>query len=419
MAELPRELIYDWNTEGAEPQPQRAWAIVDDETLRDGLQSPSVRHPAEDEMVEILDCIAALGIESMNIGLPGAGPHVEKTARRLAQEIRDRKYDILPNCAARTLIQDIEPVRRISEEIGIQVEVAMFIGSSPIRLEVEGWDVDHLLKTSEQAMQYCVEHDLPIMYVTEDTTRASPETVRRLYGQAIEMGAQRLVVCDTCGHATPDGTRRLVSFVRGVARDHGKPDIQIDWHGHQDRGLAVINSLAAYEAGADRLHAAGLGVGERAGNCPMDQLLVNLKLLGYLAPDRDLTGLLQYVQTVSRYLDVKVPFNYPAVGNDAFETGTGVHAAAVIKALRRGDTFLANRVYSGVPADEFGLEQRISVGPMSGKSNVVWWLEHHGYAADEDLVDRLFEAAKSSDRVLPDEVLHDLAAQNRPVSEAP
>jgi 2-isopropylmalate synthase len=247
------------------------------------------------------------------------------------------------------------------------------------------------------------------MYVTEDTTRAHPDTVRRLYGQALDMGAQRLVVCDTCGHATPDGTRRLVAFVRQVARERGKPDVKIDWHGHQDRGLAVVNSIAAYEAGADRLHGAGLGVGERAGNCPMDQLLVNLKLLGYLAPGRDLTGLMDYAQAVSRLLEVPIPFNYAVVGHDAFETGTGVHAAAVIKALKRGDTWLANRVYSGVPADEFGRSQVISIGPMSGKSNVVWWLEHHGYPIEERLVDKIFEAAKASSRVLADETLHSIA----------
>jgi 2-isopropylmalate synthase len=248
------------------------------------------------------------------------------------------------------------------------------------------------------------------MYVTEDTTRASPETVRRLYGLALDMGAQRLVVCDTCGHATPDGVRNLVRYVRRVAADHGKPDVQVDWHGHNDRGLSVINSIAAYEAGADRLHATALGIGERTGNCPMDLLLVNLHLLGWWPEDRPLTSLKEYVRRVSEATHVPVPKNYPVLGPDAFETGTGVHAAAVIKALKRHDTWLANRVYSGVPADEFGLEQRIAVGPMSGKSNVVWWLEHNGYAADEDRVNRIFSAAKSSDRVLTDAELTELAA---------
>lgn len=404
-------LIYDWNVHAAKPEGLGRYAQVDDETLRDGLQSPSVRHPDEEQMVTLLHRMAALGMESVNIGLPGAGPHVYKTALRLAKEIAAQGFDILPNCAARTLVQDIEPIHRLMQESGLAIEVAMFIGTSPVRLEVEGWDVDHLLRTSEKAIQYAVDNKMPIMFVTEDTTRAQPEVVRRVYGQALDMGAQRLVVCDTCGHATPDGARALIRFVREVAKEHGKPDVQIDWHGHQDRGLGVINSLAAFEAGADRLHGAGLGVGERAGNTPMDQLLVNLKLLGYLAPDRDLTGLMAYAEAVSEYLDVHVPFNYPVVGNDAFETGTGVHAAAVIKALRRGDTALADVVYSGVPAGAFGLEQRISVGPMSGKSNVVWWLEHNGYEADTARVDRIFDAAKSSNRVLEDAAMHDLAKQ--------
>lgn len=404
-----QSLIYDWNTAEAAPPAPRKPAQVDDETMRDGLQSPSVRHPSIDQMVDLLHKMAALGLESVNIGLPGAGPHVEASAKRLAQEIRDRRFPIVPNCAARTVVQDLEPIRRIRDEVGLDIEAAMFIGSSPIRLEVEGWDVDHLLRTSEKALAYAAQHRLLIMFVTEDTTRTPPEVVRRLYGQALDMGAHRLVVCDTCGHATPDGARNLVRFVRQVARERGRPDVQIDWHGHQDRGLAVINSIAAYEAGADRLHAAGLGVGERSGNCPMDQLLVNLKLLGYLAPDRDLRGLVAYARAVSQYLEVPVPFNYPVVGHDAFETGTGVHAAAVIKALKRGDTWLANRVYSGVPADEFGLQQTISVGPMSGKSNVVWWLEHHGYVAEPARVERLFAAAKASSRVLADADLHALA----------
>jgi isopropylmalate/homocitrate/citramalate synthase len=408
MSNRTDDLIHDWNDGGTLP-PGRSRPLVNDESLRDGLQSPSVRHPTGDEMVEILHAIEALGIDAANIGLPGAGPHVVETAKRLATEIRDAKMRVKPNCAARTVIQDIEPIHRIIDEVGIPIEVAMFIGSSPIRMEVEGWTLDHLLRTSEKALAYCREHGLPVMYVTEDTTRASPEAVRRLYGLALDMGAQRLVVCDTCGHATPDGTRNLVRFVRRVAADHGKPDVQIDWHGHNDRGLSVVNSIAAYEAGADRLHATALGIGERTGNCPMDLLLVNLRLLGWWPDDRPLTSMKEYVRKVAEATRVPLPRNYPVLGPDAFETGTGVHAAAVIKALKRNDTWLANRVYSGVPADEFGLEQRIAVGPMSGKSNVVWWLEHNGYAADEDRVNRIFNAAKSSDRVLTDAELSELA----------
>jgi 2-isopropylmalate synthase len=263
--------------------------------------------------------------------------------------------------------------------------------------------VDHLLKVSETALQYCLDHKLPVMYVTEDTTRAHPDTVRRLYGLALDMGAQRLVVCDTCGHATPDGVRRIVRYVREVARAHGKPEVQIDWHGHNDRGLSVLNTIAAYEAGADRLHGTALGIGERSGNCPMDQLLVNLKLMGYWPDDRPLTGLKDYVEAVSKATGVPIPMNYPVLGKDAFETGTGVHAAAVIKAFKKGDHWLANRVYSGVPADEVGLEQRITVGPMSGKSNVIWCLERQGIEPTPERVERVLALAKRSSRLLHDD----------------
>src|SRR5262249_56551676 len=128
------------------------------------------------------------------------------------------------------------------------------------------------------------------------------------------------------------------------------------------RGMEVIRATTGTRAGATRVHGGALGVGERAGNTPFGLLLVNLKLLGWI--DRDLTRLREYCEAVAAALRVTIPSNYPVVGSDAFETGTGVHAAAVIKAFRKGDTWLADRVYSGVPAGDFGLRQRIRIGPM-------------------------------------------------------
>jgi 2-isopropylmalate synthase len=174
----------------------------------------------------------------------------------------------------------------------------------------------------------------------------------------------------------------------------------VDWHGHSDRGLGVANSLAAFEAGADQAHGTALGLGERVGNTPMDQLLVNLKLLG--AIDRDLSRLKEYCEAVSEAAGVPIPPNYPVVGADAFRTATGVHAAAVIKAFRKQDVELANQVYSGVPSHWFGMEQKIEIGPMSGKSNVLFWLEKRGIAPSDELVERIFDRAKRADRVLTD-----------------
>jgi 2-isopropylmalate synthase len=174
----------------------------------------------------------------------------------------------------------------------------------------------------------------------------------------------------------------------------------------------VINSLTALEAGAHRAHGTGLGIGERVGNTPMDQLLVNLQLLGWI--DRDLTALTRYGQVISEATGVPLTDNYPIVGKDAFRTGTGVHAAAIIKARHKGDDWLADRVYSGVPAAMVGRRQKIEVGPMSGESNVVYWLSDHGVEGTPELVAAIFQAAKTSDRVLTDDEILEICRARTP-----
>lgn len=398
MPPSARDLIYDWNTaSGDELRPARGKVELDDETLRDGLQSPSVRSPAIEDKVRILHLIADLGIESANLGLPGAGPHVVRDTLRLAREIAAQRLPIFPNCAARTLKADIEPIVEVSQAAGIAIEAACFIGSSPVRHYAEEWQLDKVLRLSTEAVEYAVAQGLPVMYVTEDTTRAQPEVLRRLYTAAVEAGARRVCIADTVGHATPNGARHLVRFIREVVDATGET-VAVDWHGHRDRGLAVINALAAAAAGADRLHGTALGIGERVGNCAMDLLLVNLHLLGWI--DRDLSKLAEYCRVVAETTGVPFPENYPVVGRDAFRTGTGVHAAAIIKARAKGDDWLADLVYSGVPASLVGRRQEIEVGPMSGRSNVEYWLEERGIVAEPALVDVIFARAKASPRLL-------------------
>ncbi len=395
------QLIYDWNTVGGPELPPGRQYMLDDETLRDGLQSPSVRDPSIGEKIEILHLMEALGIDSVDLGLPGAGPRACADVERLAREIANTKLKIRPNCAARTVEADIKPIAEISERVGLAIEAATFLGSSPIRRYAEDWTVDFLLRTTEKAVAYARSLGLPVMYVTEDTTRCDPDTVKRLYTVAINCGADAVVICDTVGHVTPAGVRSLLHFVlEEVIRPSGRK-VRLDWHGHRDRDLAVANSLAAFEAGADQVHGCALGLGERVGNTPLDLVLANLRLAG--AIDRDLTRLGDYCHKVAAAAGVPIPHNYPIVGRDAFRTATGVHAAAVIKAYRKNDTRLANTVYSGVPSHYFGLEQVIEIGPMSGKSNVVYWLEKRGIAVSDGLVDRIFSAAKQSDRLLTEE----------------
>jgi 2-isopropylmalate synthase len=395
------DLIFDWNNmPGPESKPSGP-VLLNDESLRDGLQSPSVRDPSIPQKVEILHLMEALGINSLDIGLPGAGPRAVEHAAALAREIVSSKLKIKANCAARTHENDIRPIAEIAQKTGLEIEAATFIGSSPIRRYAEGWTEDFLLKTTEKAVKYAVSLGLPVMYVTEDTTRCDPETVKRLYSAAINCGARAIVICDTCGHATPMGVLHLVRFIiREVVVPSGMM-IRVDWHGHCDRGMAVANSLAALMAGAHCVHACGLGIGERVGNTQMDQMLVNLKLME-IPPwkDQDLSRLKDYCQAIARATGLPIPRNYPVVGEDAYRTGTGVHAAAVIKAFRKNDVELANNVYSGVPAHYFGLEQIIEIGPMSGKSNIVFWLERHGLEPADGVVERIFQRAKMSDRML-------------------
>ncbi len=402
MTDLRSEdLIHDWN----EPYTKFDTEVqLDDETLRDGLQSPSVTDPSLDQKIELVHLMDQLGIYTADIGLPGAGARAREHISTLVKEMAD--LSICPNVACRTVIGDIEPVVAMQQESGTKVEVCAFIGSSPIRQFAEGWDFDHMLKLVREATEFCVKHDIPMNFVTEDTTRATPDQVRALFKTAIDAGAQRVVVCDTCGHATPEGVKNLVRFVKGVIEETGC-DVGIDWHGHRDRGLGLINTMAALEAGATRLHATALGVGERTGNTEMDLLLVNLRLNGVI--DNDLTQLGAYCRKAAEAIQMPFPINYPVFGNDAFETGTGVHASAVIKAFRKGDHWLANRVYSGVPADLFGLEQKIRVGPMSGKSNVLWYLEKRGIEATDEIVQKILDAAKNSSRLLTDEQISEAA----------
>lgn len=409
MGELTNnEWIYDWNQASNRLIPPGTHILLNDETLRDGLQNPSVCDPSIEEKIEILHLMESLGIDSLNIGLPGAGPRAFEHTEALAREIATNRMKIRANAAARTVEADIRPIAEISQRVGIPIEAATFLGSSPIRRLVEDWTVDHLERTTEKAVKFAVEHGLPPMYVTEDTIRTDRDTVKRLYTTAIRNGARAIVLCDTVGHATPQGAYNLVKFaVEEVVKPSGEK-IRVDWHGHCDRGLAIANSLWAVAGGANCVHAAANSLGERVGNTPMELMLVNLRLMGLI--DRDLSRLKEYCDKVAKATHTTIPPNYPVIGRDAFRTATGVHAAAIIKAYHKKDPALADAVYSGVPSHLFGLDQVIEIGPMSGKSNVLYWLERHGIAPDDALVNRIFDAAKQSARVLTESEVQALCA---------
>ncbi len=409
-------LIYDWNSvEKASPLAPGRRVTFMDETLRDGIQSPSVVDPEISDKIRFTEIASDLGIDHIDIGLPGAGTRAVDDCVVLAEHIRVNKLSIKAACAARTHVKDVQAVIDVSQKAGIEIEVMAFIGSSPIRQYAESWDLEVLRKYSADAIDLAVKNNLPITFVTEDTTRSRPDVLDQLFRNAVDHGAHRLCLCDTVGHATPDGIRNLLRFTRNLLNGMGRSDVGIDWHGHNDRGLGVVNTIFAIEYGADRAHGTALGLGERVGNAAMDQVLLNLKLLGEL-PDRDLSKLLLWCQLASTATRVAIPPQYPLAGSDAFRTATGVHAAAIIKAEKKGDSWLADRIYSGVPAEMFGKHQEIEIGHYSGESNVVYWLKKRGFDTTDDLVKAILGAAKRGNRVLTNAEVSQVIKEHQPSS---
>ena len=407
-----QELIYNWNARNRRGplSPLRSRGVTFfDETLRDGIQSPSVKDPSIEDKFEILRLTASLGIHAVDLGLPGAGARAVEDVTRLIEFSEQEKLGIEYACAARTHPADINAVADIADATGKPITVYAFLGSSPIRLFTEDWTVDTLLNHTRTAAKLCAARGLDMTFVTEDTTRTPPAILDALFRCAVDHGVTRLCLCDTVGHATPDGVRDLIGYTRMLLETVGASHVGIDWHGHNDRGLGVTNNIIAIEAGADRIHGTALGIGERVGNAALDQTLMNLKLLGALE-GHDLTNLVRWCTTVANACEVPIHFQYPLVGDDAFRTATGVHAAAIIKAIKKGDPELADRVYSGVPAGWFGKQQAVEVGFMSGKSNVIFWLEQHGIEPTEARVSKIFEHAKACDHILSDAELHALIA---------
>jgi 2-isopropylmalate synthase len=411
------ELIYDWNlTNKTQVTPPKELRFLD-ETLRDGLQSASVRHPLFKEKSQLLRLMEKIGIHSVNLGMAFASEKFKEDVEGLSSVIRDEKIKISPNCPARLIPEDIDIYIDIVSRTEVPLEICVFIASSPIRVLVEGWHLDNIIKDLEIIITKAVNNELPVMFVTEDTVRAAPRTLEALFTSAVSSGVKRIAICDTVGHASPSGTRNIINFTKQLLTDLGEKKIGIDWHGHRDRGLALANALTAIEAGASRIHATALGIGERSGNIPMELLLVNCKLLGWI--NNSLDRLTEYSNYVSQITGVAIPVQTPIIGKDAFRTQTGIHASALIKAKRIGDTWLEDRIYSSVPAEWVGRRQEIEIGPNSGRSNVIWWLVHHAISYNRELVMKILAEAKKQQHVLTDTEIFKIIKNYGPLPDIP
>ena len=273
---------YDWNRAQSVARLMHAGVTFQDETLRDGIQNPSVVDPKIEDKLELIRLMARLGIHLVNVGLPAASPRNFQDSELGCRMIVDERLAIRPVMAARTVVSDIVPIAEIQQRVGIPCVAYAFIGTSEIRKLAESWDIGLIVERSTEAIAFAVKEGVEVAYVTEDTTRAHPETLREIWKSALETGAKRLCLADTVGHATRDGVRNLVVFTRALIDETGIDDVGLDWHGHNDRGLALDNALWALEYGIDRIHGCALGIGERTGNTPMELLLLNLWLQGEL-----------------------------------------------------------------------------------------------------------------------------------------
>jgi len=298
---------------------ERAAAVrLVDETLRDGLQNATGYSPPTGEKIALLHWMARLGVDVVSVGLPAAGGQYALDTIELVREIVRAKLPLVATAAARTVERDVAEVARVADQAGMPLEVYGFIGSSPIRHLVEGWDLGFLVRSIAEAASAARRYGLPFTLVTEDTTRSRPDVLRAMYGAAIDAGAQRICLADTSGHATPRGVEQLVTFVQTELAARGALHVGLDWHGHNDRGLAVSNALWAASLGVERIHGTALGVGERVGNPPTELLVDNVARLG-LRPAVAGDDLREYCRLAQRVLGWTIPADHPIAGRAALE----------------------------------------------------------------------------------------------------
>ncbi|WP_437742766.1 2-isopropylmalate synthase [Sorangium sp. So ce1504] len=316
----PGGLVADaWGAARAEGE---AWLPFDrgarpvevlDETLRDGIQGVSTVNPPRARKIELLHAMASVGVDVVNLGIPAAGPRQFDDACLLVREIVASRLPLGLTAAARTLAADVEEVARVAERAGAPIMVYAFIGSSPIRHFVEGWGPDFLARSVDEAGRAAAAAGLPFCLVAEDATRSPPDMLRTLFRAAVDAGAARLCLCDTTGHVTPPGVEALVAFARRELGALGATGIELDWHGHNDRGLGLAAALWAVASGVERVHATALGVGERTGNTCLELLVDNLGRLG-ARPPVPRERLAAYCAAASRALAWPVAPDHPIAG---------------------------------------------------------------------------------------------------------
>lgn len=393
-------LVYDWNMTDADAPLARGVRVID-ETLYEAVHAASAL-PDAGAISELLRCMPAIGISEVGLGALSAStlPEIVRRARLIAEE----RLPLAPACVVDAVSTEVDRVAHVLDASGGRLTVTLLVQASSLQQRALGQAPDRALADLEGALEAAARCGADSALLLHDAGRAHPAPLRRIVNAALGHGVERVCLWDSAGRTSPRGAGRLVAFMRRVAAERDAL-IQVGWFGRNDRDLALASALEARRRGADALHATALGLGHGAGCVPIDLLLANLLLLEVI--DSDLSALKQYCDLAARAFGFSIPASYPVFGGDAFRTATGVHAAAIIKARDKGDHWLADRVYSSVPAGLFGLHQIIDVGPMSGESNAVAWLRHHGFTPQPELVKRIIARAKASKATLTAEEMRE------------
>ncbi len=390
-------------------KPVQKYAI-DDETLRDGVQAPYVLQPTIEQALTIFEFSRKLGVQKADIGFAASSPTTFNRIKEVAKQNYGEGTPITISCAARTTIGDIDPIIKLSQEIGNPIEADTFIGTDPLRMKVEGWTPEFMANQVEQVTRYAIDHGVPTMLVTETSfagIQQIPNVVRDIYLAGLNAGAGRVCLCDTTGAHTFDEIIEGIHWMRNLLDTNGFHHVGIDFHGHDDLTNAVSNSVAAFMAGADRVHATILGIGERRGNTDLIPLLVQLDKKE-MNSDHNLHILPEYAMYASSVLGVPISDTHPVIGPDARCMVSGVHATAALKGLEQGH----KGIYLPFDPDSLGIKpsHTTKIGQMAGKGNVLLFALMEGLPRPTDLqIERVLNEAKGLDQrgfLSPTEIKH-------------
>ena len=390
--EKANDFLYSWN---ALNRANISNVKIEDD-IRDALQSVRTVQPLLSERKALLDLSAKVGIQYSFLGFPAASQNETNLVTALVKHIADEKIPIEPVLMARALENDVKRIIEIQNETSYAVAADIFINTSALRLKIEGWTLDTIINKIKKSHHLSVNNNLKYRISLEDSARTAPDSIEILIKEIINLGIKTIVLCDTVGDCLPSGASNLTSFVMDIISKENV-DVEIGWHGHNDKGLSLANALASVEAGATIISGTFTGIGERTGNIPLEQIIYILSQNGNQL--YDLKYLKPLCDMLSATTKTKIPYSLPIIGKDAFSTSTGTHVAAIYKAKEFGQSF-EDLMYSGVAASDLERRQTLLIGPNSGRSAIIAALEEIQIVATENTVTSILDYCKKQNHCL-------------------